>query len=109
MVGEDPNGDRGDGRNRVYGRGKSGEGERGKVFVARRPRGLYSVHRPINLRFRSRRAPSLTYSTLFVGLTLASVIVITTTPSHHLISQGFYPRHSFPVTHGRTYGTRTIF
>jgi hypothetical protein len=38
MVGEDPNGDRGDGRNRVYGRGKSGEGERGKVFVARRLR-----------------------------------------------------------------------
>jgi hypothetical protein len=56
-VGEDLNGDRGDGRDRVYRRRKSGEGERGKVFVARRLRGLYSAHRPINFRFRSRTTP----------------------------------------------------
>lgn len=67
-VGEDPNGDQADGRNRIYGRGKSAEGERGNVFVARRLRGLYSAHRSINFRFRSRTTPrSLTYSTLFVG------------------------------------------
>jgi hypothetical protein len=61
LVGEDPKG------NRVYGRGKSGEGERGKSICSTNAEGAVLCTSSSPVSDREQRLLSLTYSTLFVG------------------------------------------
>lgn len=102
MVGEDPNGYRGDVGDRYTGGGKSG-GRKGKSICSRKAEGAVlctSSHYPINFVSDREQRPELTYSTLFVGLTLSSVIRIT--PLHHLTDKVSTLGAVSPVTHGQT-------